>query len=176
MVSWVYFVWFLCSCCFLCESSFRAWRGTLLVNLSSQAYSNLLRAHMDGLKKKDKKSKSKKTKATQWATDSWTWPWVPDRACAVWGKGLVAAPLGSFTPRPPPNTVHPPSDSFDIMPLFAWSTLTPGCSVPSVKRNRTGAADEEGQVSTLQPRRPRSQPLGPRWLAALYLICPSIML
>uniref|UniRef100_A0A8C2I220 Signal recognition particle 14 kDa protein n=1 Tax=Cyprinus carpio TaxID=7962 RepID=A0A8C2I220_CYPCA len=29
------------------------------------AYSNLLRAHMDGLKKKDKKSKSKKTKATQ---------------------------------------------------------------------------------------------------------------
>uniref|UniRef100_A0A672JVY6 Signal recognition particle 14 kDa protein n=1 Tax=Sinocyclocheilus grahami TaxID=75366 RepID=A0A672JVY6_SINGR len=31
----------------------------------SQAYSNLLRAHMDGLKKKDKKSKSKKTKATQ---------------------------------------------------------------------------------------------------------------
>ncbi|XP_064182262.1 signal recognition particle 14 kDa protein isoform X1 [Anguilla rostrata] len=30
-----------------------------------QAYSNLLRAHMDGLKKKDKKSKSKKTKATQ---------------------------------------------------------------------------------------------------------------
>lgn len=32
----------------------------------AQAYSNLLRAHMDGLKKKDKKSKSKKTKATQW--------------------------------------------------------------------------------------------------------------
>ncbi|KAK1158880.1 signal recognition particle 14 kDa protein [Acipenser oxyrinchus oxyrinchus] len=29
------------------------------------AYSNLLRAHMDGLKKKDKKSKTKKTKATQ---------------------------------------------------------------------------------------------------------------
>ncbi|XP_045579406.1 signal recognition particle 14 kDa protein isoform X3 [Salmo salar] len=29
------------------------------------AYSNLLRAHMDGLKKKDKKSKNKKTKATQ---------------------------------------------------------------------------------------------------------------
>ncbi|XP_073683582.1 signal recognition particle 14 kDa protein-like [Garra rufa] len=29
------------------------------------AYSNLLRAHMDGLKKKDKKSKSKKNKATQ---------------------------------------------------------------------------------------------------------------
>uniref|UniRef100_A0AAQ4RXY3 Signal recognition particle 14 kDa protein n=1 Tax=Gasterosteus aculeatus aculeatus TaxID=481459 RepID=A0AAQ4RXY3_GASAC len=29
------------------------------------AYSNLLRAHMDGLKKKDKKSKGKKTKATQ---------------------------------------------------------------------------------------------------------------
>lgn len=52
-------------------------------------------------------------------------------------KGLVAAPLGSFTPRPPPNTVHPPSDSFDIMPLFAWSTLTPGCSVPSVKWNRS---------------------------------------
>ncbi|XP_041132793.1 signal recognition particle 14 kDa protein-like [Polyodon spathula] len=29
------------------------------------AYSNLLRAHMDGLKKKDKKSKTKKSKATQ---------------------------------------------------------------------------------------------------------------
>lgn len=28
------------------------------------AYSNLLRAHMDGLKKRDKKSKGKKTKAT----------------------------------------------------------------------------------------------------------------
>lgn len=52
-------------------------------------------------------------------------------------KGLVAAPRRSFTPRPPPNTVHPPSDSFDIMPLFAWSTLTPGCSVPSVKWNRS---------------------------------------
>uniref|UniRef100_A0A3Q1HGK8 Signal recognition particle 14 kDa protein n=1 Tax=Anabas testudineus TaxID=64144 RepID=A0A3Q1HGK8_ANATE len=33
--------------------------------LCFNAYSNLLRAHMDGLKKKDKKSKSKKTKATQ---------------------------------------------------------------------------------------------------------------
>lgn len=32
--------------------------------LFSQAYSNLLRAHIDGLKKKDKKSKGKKTKAT----------------------------------------------------------------------------------------------------------------
>uniref|UniRef100_A0A3Q3J685 Signal recognition particle 14 kDa protein n=1 Tax=Monopterus albus TaxID=43700 RepID=A0A3Q3J685_MONAL len=41
--------------------------STVFVNLNSflQAYSNLLRAHMDGLKKKDKKSKSKKTKATQ---------------------------------------------------------------------------------------------------------------
>ncbi|NWQ70979.1 SRP14 protein, partial [Neopipo cinnamomea] len=29
------------------------------------AYSNLLRANMDGLKKKDKKSKTKKSKATQ---------------------------------------------------------------------------------------------------------------
>ncbi|NXE87964.1 SRP14 protein, partial [Menura novaehollandiae] len=29
------------------------------------AYSNLLRANMDGLKKKDKKSKAKKSKATQ---------------------------------------------------------------------------------------------------------------
>uniref|UniRef100_A0A673CF21 Signal recognition particle 14 kDa protein n=1 Tax=Sphaeramia orbicularis TaxID=375764 RepID=A0A673CF21_9TELE len=37
----------------------------LIVYVSFQAYSNLLRAHMDGLKKKDKKSKSKKTKATQ---------------------------------------------------------------------------------------------------------------
>ncbi|XP_038640052.1 signal recognition particle 14 kDa protein [Mustelus asterias] len=35
------------------------------VNRFQMAYSNLLRAHMDGLKKKDKKSKSKKTKATQ---------------------------------------------------------------------------------------------------------------
>ncbi|MGH0186667.1 UNVERIFIED_CONTAM: hypothetical protein FKN15_022448, partial [Acipenser sinensis] len=33
--------------------------------ISTVAYSNLLRAHMDGLKKKDKKSKTKKTKATQ---------------------------------------------------------------------------------------------------------------
>nr|XP_017203640.1 signal recognition particle 14 kDa protein isoform X1 [Oryctolagus cuniculus] len=30
-----------------------------------QAYSNLLRANMDGLKKRDKKSKSKKSKAAQ---------------------------------------------------------------------------------------------------------------
>nr|AFK10691.1 signal recognition particle-like protein [Callorhinchus milii] len=35
------------------------------VNKFQMAYSNLLRAHMDGLKKKDKKSKTKKTKATQ---------------------------------------------------------------------------------------------------------------
>lgn len=42
----------------------------LPLRLPLQAYSNLLRAHMDGLKKKDKKSKSKKTKATQWALDS----------------------------------------------------------------------------------------------------------
>ncbi|XP_069773208.1 signal recognition particle 14 kDa protein isoform X1 [Narcine bancroftii] len=35
------------------------------VNRFQMAYSNLLRAHMDGLKKKDKKNKSKKTKATQ---------------------------------------------------------------------------------------------------------------
>uniref|UniRef100_UPI00398F7C14 signal recognition particle 14 kDa protein n=1 Tax=Pristiophorus japonicus TaxID=55135 RepID=UPI00398F7C14 len=35
------------------------------VNRFQMAYSNLLRAHIDGLKKKDKKSKSKKTKATQ---------------------------------------------------------------------------------------------------------------
>ncbi|XP_064421095.1 signal recognition particle 14 kDa protein isoform X2 [Latimeria chalumnae] len=33
--------------------------------ISTVAYSNLLRAHMDGLKKKDKKNKGKKTKATQ---------------------------------------------------------------------------------------------------------------
>ncbi|NXX66743.1 SRP14 protein, partial [Spizella passerina] len=32
---------------------------------SGAAYSNLLRANMDGLKKKDKKSKAKKSKATQ---------------------------------------------------------------------------------------------------------------
>ncbi|NXD07821.1 SRP14 protein, partial [Nothocercus nigrocapillus] len=34
-------------------------------SLLLQAYSNLLRANMDGLKKKDKKSKNKKSKATQ---------------------------------------------------------------------------------------------------------------
>ncbi|NXM03515.1 SRP14 protein, partial [Tyrannus savana] len=33
--------------------------------LKRLAYSNLLRANMDGLKKKDKKSKTKKSKATQ---------------------------------------------------------------------------------------------------------------
>ncbi|NXU90646.1 SRP14 protein, partial [Xiphorhynchus elegans] len=33
--------------------------------LGRLAYSNLLRANMDGLKKKDKKSKAKKSKATQ---------------------------------------------------------------------------------------------------------------
>ncbi|NXL66546.1 SRP14 protein, partial [Chordeiles acutipennis] len=33
--------------------------------LEKLAYSNLLRANMDGLKKKDKKSKNKKSKATQ---------------------------------------------------------------------------------------------------------------
>ncbi|XP_022372367.1 signal recognition particle 14 kDa protein-like [Enhydra lutris kenyoni] len=35
------------------------------VNKFQMAYSNLLRANMDGLKKKDKKSKSKKSKAAQ---------------------------------------------------------------------------------------------------------------
>uniref|UniRef100_A0A803T4D2 Signal recognition particle 14 kDa protein n=1 Tax=Anolis carolinensis TaxID=28377 RepID=A0A803T4D2_ANOCA len=41
--------------------------STVVGSLSwkSCAYSNLLRANMDGLKKKDKKSKNKKTKATQ---------------------------------------------------------------------------------------------------------------
>ncbi|XP_054572337.1 signal recognition particle 14 kDa protein isoform X3 [Eptesicus fuscus] len=33
--------------------------------ISTVAYSNLLRANMDGLKKRDKKSKSKKSKAAQ---------------------------------------------------------------------------------------------------------------
>lgn len=36
-----------------------------MVLIFFQAYSNLLRANMDGLKKKDKKSKAKKSKATQ---------------------------------------------------------------------------------------------------------------
>lgn len=36
-----------------------------MFQLLFQAYSNLLRANMDGLKKKDKKSKNKKSKATQ---------------------------------------------------------------------------------------------------------------
>ncbi|XP_005860386.1 PREDICTED: signal recognition particle 14 kDa protein [Myotis brandtii] len=35
------------------------------VNKFQMAYSNLLRANMDGLKKRDKKSKSKKSKAAQ---------------------------------------------------------------------------------------------------------------
>ncbi|NXW06296.1 SRP14 protein, partial [Fregetta grallaria] len=35
------------------------------IGLERFAYSNLLRANMDGLKKKDKKSKNKKSKATQ---------------------------------------------------------------------------------------------------------------
>ncbi|TEA37956.1 hypothetical protein DBR06_SOUSAS30910010 [Sousa chinensis] len=35
------------------------------VNKFQMAYSNLLRANMDGLKKRDKKSKSKKNKAAQ---------------------------------------------------------------------------------------------------------------
>uniref|UniRef100_A0A8C6X259 Signal recognition particle 14 kDa protein n=1 Tax=Naja naja TaxID=35670 RepID=A0A8C6X259_NAJNA len=35
------------------------------VNKFQMAYSNLIRANMDGLKKKDKKSKNKKSKATQ---------------------------------------------------------------------------------------------------------------
>ncbi|NXF45736.1 SRP14 protein, partial [Oceanites oceanicus] len=35
------------------------------IGLERLAYSNLLRANMDGLKKKDKKSKNKKSKATQ---------------------------------------------------------------------------------------------------------------
>ena len=36
------------------------------VNKFQMAYSNLLRANRDGLKKRDKKSKSKKSKAAQW--------------------------------------------------------------------------------------------------------------
>ncbi|KAL2790345.1 signal recognition particle 14 kDa protein isoform 2 [Daubentonia madagascariensis] len=35
------------------------------VNKFQMAYSNLLRANMDGLKKRDKKSKNKKSKAAQ---------------------------------------------------------------------------------------------------------------
>lgn len=48
-----------------CRNIFLFGPVVVILTLSSQAYSNLLRAHMDGLKKKDKKSKSKKTKATQ---------------------------------------------------------------------------------------------------------------
>ncbi|NWW23710.1 SRP14 protein, partial [Falcunculus frontatus] len=39
--------------------------STVVSDNFSLAYSNLLRANMDGLKKKDKKSKAKKSKATQ---------------------------------------------------------------------------------------------------------------
>lgn len=45
------------------------------------AYSNLLRAHIDGLKKKDKKSKGKKTKATQWG-------WAIDGYIPRWCQAL----------------------------------------------------------------------------------------
>ncbi|KAK7904995.1 hypothetical protein WMY93_017602 [Mugilogobius chulae] len=45
------------------------------------AYSNLLRAHMDGLKKKDKKSKSKKTKATHETDELLKTFGVPRLAC-----------------------------------------------------------------------------------------------
>lgn len=121
------------------------WRGTLTMNDSSQAYSNLLRAHMDGLKKKDKKSKSKKTKATQWATDSWLRPQL----------GSQTGSLPSERPplEAPPITVHPTSDSFDITPSLAWSTLIPGCSVPSATWNRRRGR-QQVNVSTLQPCRP----------------------
>ncbi|XP_059561045.1 signal recognition particle 14 kDa protein isoform X1 [Myotis daubentonii] len=47
-------------CCYLCPF-LRASQH----NIEHWAYSNLLRANMDGLKKRDKKSKSKKSKAAQ---------------------------------------------------------------------------------------------------------------
>lgn len=51
---------------------------------------------MDGLKKKDKKSKSKKTKATQWATDSLTWPWVLGLYCRrEWERPCCSARISS---------------------------------------------------------------------------------
>lgn len=57
--------------------------------------------------------------------------------------------LGFFYPEASPNTVHPTSDIFDIMPLFAWSTLIPGCSVPSVKWNKKLRTERvEARLST----------------------------
>lgn len=63
-----------------------------------QAYSNLLRAHMDGLKKKDKKSKSKKTKATQWSRDSF-------KNCTVQSEGMGEGAVCLCT-RHSPHHIH----------------------------------------------------------------------
>lgn len=57
------------------------------VNKFQMAYSNLLRANMDGLKKRDKKNKTKKTKAAAAAT-----------AAAV---AAAAAPAAAATPATP---------------------------------------------------------------------------
>ena len=95
----------------------------LIMNLNSsfQAYSNLLRAHMDGLKKKDKKSKSKKTKATQWASDSLTQPWVPKLACTIWGNGKgLHLVLTSLPPEASESLFILLVTALIIMPLFAW--------------------------------------------------------
>ncbi|XP_062413202.1 signal recognition particle 14 kDa protein [Pungitius pungitius] len=51
------------------------------------AYSNLLRAHMDGLKKKDKKSKSQKTKAAS-------------AAAAAAASSVVTSPNSALAARP----------------------------------------------------------------------------
>lgn len=102
------------------------------------AYSNLLRAHMDGLKKKDKKSKNKKTKATQWATDSFIaywgnpdWPVPPPRSSNYHFYFLLLAAAHNL----------PPGDCFDIMPLFTQQCLIPGQWMASVYRDEEKAEE-----------------------------------
>ncbi|XP_025246290.1 signal recognition particle 14 kDa protein isoform X2 [Theropithecus gelada] len=57
------------------------------VNKFQMAYSNLLRANMDGLKKRDKKNKTKKTKAAA--------------AAAAAAVAAAAAPAAAATPATP---------------------------------------------------------------------------
>lgn len=110
------------------------------------AYSNLLRAHMDGLKKKDKKSKSKKTKATQWAIDSYILFLGPRLASTTYHGGF-----NYNHPSPAPyskllvgHTTLPTGDCFDIMPFSARYCLNPGHSMPSMETEK----EEKGKPRT----------------------------
>uniref|UniRef100_A0A8D2E7Z2 Signal recognition particle 14 kDa protein n=1 Tax=Theropithecus gelada TaxID=9565 RepID=A0A8D2E7Z2_THEGE len=65
------------------------------VSKFQMAHSNLLRANMDGLKKRDKKNKTKKTKA------------APAAAATIATPAATAAPAAAATaapPHPPPST------------------------------------------------------------------------